>query len=162
MDTRPVDDVVDMRTEDRGLRRKLAFWRRTAALLVGLVVLVMVVAWQRTTVRRRECRHALERYAQVAQTSKLHQEPAELLSSQWRQFERGSVSLGPGHYVPIVQNWHRTPGQRETLPLAICRDVHSGLWSHGRHVLFRSEFSMYVKWLTEEAAAPIAAKIPEE
>jgi hypothetical protein len=134
----------------------VVFWQRAAWLLIGLVLLILVVAWQRTTVRRRECRQALEHHAEAARAVRLEQETVETLGSQWRQLDRGPVNFSSGHYALIAQNWLQTLEPEGSLPVAVCRDSHAGIISRGRHVLFREEGGMRVEWLAEEKAAPIA------
>jgi len=156
------DDSSMLLAEARSLRRRLAFWRRTAWLLLGLVVLVLIVAWQRTTVRRRECRQSLEHYVEMAKSASLDHEPAEVLESQWQRFPKDSAALPAKHYALFVQNWLKSPGPDGSLPLAACRGSHAAVFTRGRHVLFRDEDGMHVKWLSEEDAAPYVARIQQD
>jgi hypothetical protein len=152
---RRTNDSLGRVAEARSLQRKLVFWQRTAWLLIGLVLLIVVVAWQRTTVRRRECRQALEHYAGAARTARLDQETTETLASQWRQLGRGPVNYSSRHYALIVHNWLQTLGAEQSLPIVVCRDSHAAVLSRGRHVLFREAGGMRVEWLVEEEAASI-------
>ncbi len=155
----PSDDrAEDFRAEARGLRRRLTFWRRAAWLLLGIVVLVSMLAWQRTTIRRRECRQAFEMYARQAEESSLSQAPAEVMELHWKQFARGSANFPPSHYALIVPNWLRTPGEHESLPLAVCEQSHPGVLKRGRHVLFRDRDRTYIVWMSDAEAAPIMAE----
>ncbi len=151
-------DSVDLRTEARSLRRKVVFWRRAAFFLLGSVALFLVVAWQRTTVRRRECQQAITHFAEEARISKLDQVAVELLESQWEHLAKGPVKLEASHYEVFVQNWLQTPASGKSLPLAICRSSHPGILARGRHLLSRDERGMHIEWLAEEEAAPIAAR----
>ncbi len=153
---RRTNDSLGQVAEARSLQRKVAFWQRTAWLLIGLVLLILVVAWQRTTVRRRECRQALEHYAGAARTAGLDQETTETLESQWQQLARGPVNYSSGHYALIVPNWLQTLGAEQPLPIVVCRDSHAAVWSRGRHVLFREVGGMRIEWLVEEEVASIA------
>ncbi|MBN2561362.1 MAG: hypothetical protein JXQ75_10580 [Phycisphaerae bacterium] len=157
------DDSIAFYVEAQGLRRKLIFWRRAAWLLLGIALLISVVVWQRTTVRCRECRRALQHYAEMAHTHHLDQEPAEVLESQWQNFAKGPADLSAAHYALIVQNWLQTPPPGESLPLAICRDSHVGFFTRSRHVLFRDDAGRYtIKTLTEDEASPILAQIRQD
>ena len=148
-------------SESRRLRRRLTFWRSTAWLLAGVVVIAGFVAWERGNIRRRDCRVALLHYAKLAESSRLAAEPPELLELEWQHLDAGSMHLSPSHYVLLVPNWPRAPHGEERSPLAICVDPHSLLFTRGRHVLYRDAEGYHVEWLSEEQAAPLLLQIQQ-
>lgn len=154
----PDDRTDGFRVEALGLRRKLAFWRRAAWLLLGVLVLVSVLAWQRMAIRHRECRQAFEQYAGQVEAMFPSHAPAEVLESQWRQLDQGATNIFPQHYALVPRNWRRTPGENESLPMAVCRESHLSITGRGRHVLFCGEDGLYIEWLTEDEVASIVAQ----
>ncbi len=136
-------------------RRKLELWRRLVLLFVGLLVLAALVVWQRSEVRRRECRHAFEQHVERILALGLDHGPAEELTAQWQQLSKGPIRPRASHYVLIVDNWTKAPHAGEPNPLAVCRESHAAMLSSGRNVLFRDAAETRIEWLTEEAAAPI-------
>jgi len=153
------NDLLDLRAQSQMLRRKVLFWKRTAWLLVGVVVVSIVVVWQRSEIRRRECRVAIERYAKLAHEQDLRLEPEVLIETQWQHLDQDSVHLSPSHYVLFVQNWLRIPSSDEPIPLAICADSHSTLMGSGRHVLFYGPDGYRIEWLPETQAAELLRQV---
>lgn len=149
------DDLLDLRAQSQMLRRKMLFWQRIAWLLVGLVVVSIVVVWQRSEIRRRDCRLALEHYAKLAHEQELRLEPEALLEVQWQHLDQGSVHLSPSHYKLFVQNWLRVPSSDEPVPLVICADPHSTLLGKGRHVLYYGPNGYRIEWLPEKQAVEL-------
>jgi len=149
------DDLV---VETRMLRRKLNFWQRTVWLLLGAVVILGTVVWQRGELRRRECFQSLEYFAKLAHDNQLGRQDPAILEQQWQALEPGMAKLSPIHYDLIVQNWLATPKADEKLPLAVCRESHFLMLSRGRHVLFRDVMGEHIEWDPEDAAADIVAK----
>lgn len=153
------DDSIDLAAQARSLRRTIVFWRRLAWLVLGLALIVVVVAWQRTTVRCRECERSLEQYGKAAVGLHLEREPIEMLESHWQQLSKKWAGFSAVHYELLVQNWLRTPAPGEVIPLAICRDSHVSFLGRGRYVLFREPGKVYVKWLSEDEAKPILERV---
>jgi hypothetical protein len=152
----PKDDTIDLVAEARRIKRTMLFWRRLVMLVLGLALLIVVVAWQRTTLRCRECAQSLQQYGSEAIESHLEREPLQMLDARWQQLSKEVPGFTAAHYELLPQNWLRTPGPGEVLPLAICRDDHVTFMGRGRHVLFREAGKpVYVKWLSEEEAKPI-------
>jgi hypothetical protein len=149
------DDLV---VETQMLRRKLNFWQRTVWLLVGAVVILGTVVWQRGELRRRECLQALQYYAEQARRDRLGRQDPAILEQQWQSLNPGPAKLSPIHYDLIVQNWLATPKADEKLPLAVCRESHFLMLSRGRHVLFRDPKGEPVEWMSEDAAMDIVAQ----
>lgn len=146
------NDYLDPAAEALSLRRKVLFWRRALLFVLGLAVLVVAVAWQRTALRSRECAHALRHYAELVQSSGLDRLSTEAFEIQWQRLSREGVNVSPTHYRPIPYNWMRRPAPNEVLPLAVCRDSHIAFLSRGRHVLFRDDQKTYVQWISEKEA----------
>ncbi len=146
--------------ETQALRRKVNFWRKIAGFMVGVIVLVLLVSWQRGREGISLCRDALEQYAQLALSRKLDREATEVLETQWRALPMENKKLSPGHYSVIVRNWHIQPKPGETVPLAICESPHQDLFSRGRHVLERDVNGLHTRWISEDAAAPILREVP--
>ena len=155
------DDELDVIARSRTLQRKLVFWRRTAGLLFGLALVVLMVLWQRAELHRKACQDSLTRYAKLAQEAHLEDQPSRLLEAQWEGLgqEPGKDlrSFSPQHYSLIIENWGQKPLPGESLPLAVCRDPHLVLFAQGRYVLFLDSNGYRVEWLSEEQAAPIVA-----
>ena len=149
------NDTVDIAAQARSLRRKLLFWRRVLLFVVGVAIIVVLVAWQRTTIRMRECAQALQHYAELAKASTLELGPPEAFEAQWQRLPKDRLSVSASHYSPLVQNWVRRAGPGEALPLAVCRDSHVVFLTRGRHVLYRDDQRDYVKWISEEQAEDI-------
>jgi hypothetical protein len=156
------DDELHDLAQSRSLRRKLVFWRRTAWLLFGIVVIIGVVFWQRAELHRRACGRTLEYYGRLAQKSQLEKEPARLLQLQWLHLEQGRQTYSPAHYALVIDNWNQTPQAGESLNLAICGDPHSTLIGEGRNVLVRDQSGYHVEWLKEESAKSIVATASPE
>jgi hypothetical protein len=157
----PKDDSIDLAAQARSLRRTIVFWRRLAWLVLALALIVVVVAWQRTTVRCRECQQSLQQYGKTAVDLRLDREPAEVFEAQWQQLGKNWAGFSAGHYELLVQNWLRTPAPGEVIPLAVCRDSHVAFFlGRGRHVLFREPGKpVNVKWLSEEEARPLLERV---
>lgn len=151
----PSDELVESRT----LRRKLIFWRRVAGSSIGIVLVIVMVLWQRGHARQQECRMALEYYAQFAQSGELAGTSPALLRAQWDNLRGEAVfRVSPSQYRLIIENWGITPTPGKQIPLAVRRNALSLLYTKGRHVLFRDENGYHVEWLSENEARPIVAK----
>lgn len=165
--TRSSDDTMSnaayaSAADAKELRRKLKFWRSAAWTILGLAAVVVVVVYQRAETRREQSRLALEQYAQSALDAGLSKEPPELIELQWQRLPSCSPAFGPGSYIPVVQNWLRTPEKGKLLPMAISRSPLSVLFSTGRHVLYRDENGFRVEWVSEQDAAPILERISRQ
>lgn len=146
----------DLRREESiVLKRKLQFWRRVTSLLGGLVVLVLLVAWQRAEFSRAECGESLEMYAAEAARQKLATAQIEFVDTIWQNFEIPQARRFPKHYLLLVTNWQKQPGD-ENIPLAVCETSHSTLLGIGRNVLYRNRQGFVVQWLSEAEAEPLA------
>lgn len=152
------DSPDDAIAETQALRRKVVFWRRVAWLAVGGAAIVMLVVWTRGQTRQGECSAALSHFAELASIHHLSEQHPAILEQQWQQFDTTVSSIPPEHYDLIVKNWVAAQNPGEDLVLAICRDSHLLLFSSGRHVLKRHGKSYAIEWLSEDAAAPIAAE----
>jgi hypothetical protein len=124
-------------------------------LFAGLLVLTALIVWQRSDLRRRECRRAFERHVDRIILLGLDHGPADELTAGWRQLSKGPIRPMASHYDLIVDNWTMAPQADEANPLAVCRESHATVLSRGRHVLFRDTTGTRIEWLTEEEAAPI-------
>jgi hypothetical protein len=145
----------DLLNETRMLRRRVNFWQRTAWLLLGAVVVVGSVIWQRGELRRRECGRSLFDLATVAHRHRLESQNRSILEQQWHSTEHAGTKLAPIHYDLIVENWLMKPRAGESLPLAVCREAHFLALSRGRNVLIRDDKGLRVEWRSEEAVAPV-------
>ena len=100
---------MDLVAQTRSLRRKLVFWRRVAWLLLGGIVMVAAVVWNRGESHRRVCYQALETLDKLARDTKLSEQRPEILEEQWRSFDSGSTAIPSYHYDLIVHNWQANP-----------------------------------------------------
>lgn len=141
--------------EAKALRRKLNFWRKMAAFMVGVILLVLVVIWQRGREDISMCRAALSHYAQVAQARKLEAEALNVLETQWRALPVENAKLASDHYHLIAGNWRILPKPHESIPLAVCQSPHEDLIFRGRHVLERDQRGLHTRWVSEGDVAPI-------
>ena len=149
------DDSIESRT----LRRKLVFWRRVAWSCIGIVLVIVMVLWQRGNARQQECRAALEHYAGFAQSGELASTSPALLRAQWdNQQGEATLHVSPSQYRLITGNWGIAPEPGKRIPLAVRRNALSLLFTKGRHVLFRDEDGYHVEWLSESEARPIVAQ----
>jgi len=149
----------------RSLQRKLTFWRRAAWSVLGLVLIFTIVLWNRAVTHRRNCAGALELYARLANSARLEREPEEILKAQWQDISRHANEkprpFPPSHYLLIVDNWGRVPIAGESIPLAVCSSPHLVLFSYGRHVLYRDDKGLHVKWVDEDTVQPILVQANE-
>ena len=150
-----------LRAEGRVLRRKLSFWRRTVWLLLGVIIVVAAVAYQRGIARRSSCKQSLEHFAELANRQRLETAPLELMDAEWRNLDSKTTARLPGHYELIVDNWLRQAVEGESLPLAVCGHAHQFQFSSGRHVLFREVGGDQVRWLAEAEALSIVKQALE-
>lgn len=160
LNSRRVDDSMDVVAEARSLRRRLLFWRRSAYLLLGLALVIAVVLGHRTTIRCRECEQSLAHYAAEARRIGLAQQPLEVVVPTWADLDPANVGLSPSHYALFVHNWVQRPLPGEFVPLAICGDSHVRLFNRGRYVLFRDEQRTYIKWIDESEAGSLLKSLP--
>lgn len=147
--------LTGLQPEARSRRLRRIFWRRTAWLLAGLAVLVVVFAWQLGQTRRANCRTALEHFARLAQDSDLASTPSQLLGQQWAGLRTDKASFPSSHFALITFNWPLSVKGDERLPLAVCEKPHRILLHRGRHVLFRTADGEKLEWLPEDEAAEI-------
>lgn len=148
-----------MAAEAYNLRRKVLILRRILILVLAMGFLFMIVAWQRTAIRCRECREALQHYADLAIETHLSASAAETLEAQWLHLPRNLAKWDSIHYYLIPQNWRLRPAPKEMLPMAICRHDHVTMLARGRHVLYLDDQNrMVVKWITNPEAEPILAQ----
>lgn len=145
----------DLLNETRMLRRRVNFWQRTAWLLLGGVVIVGTVIWQRGELRRRECAKSLHDLAVNAFQNKIEHQNRTILEQQWLTTDHSNTTFEPIHYDLVVENWVIQPKPGETLPLAVCRETHFLAFSRGRNVLLRDDKGLRVEWRSDEAAAAI-------
>jgi len=157
-DLQPSDGSGDLIAETRSLRRRVEFWQRAVWLIVGAVVIVATVIWQRGEIRRRECYQSLESYAEEASRRRLSEQHPTIFEQQWQNLEKGQAKFSPFHYDLIVENWRINAKPGEVLPLAVCRDSHLLMFMQGRNVLLRDAEAVRVEWRSELAAAEIVAK----
>jgi hypothetical protein len=150
----PVLDLSQMETQR--LRRRVAFWRRMAGVLAGGIALVLFVAWNRSQVRRHECRASLELYALEAKEANLTAQHPGILEAQWQNLPPMSSGFAPQHYDLIVSNWAIEPGPDDRVPLAVCRDSHTALFSRGRNTLAHTSKGIGVFWARSETADRLA------
>ncbi|MFQ5495899.1 MAG: hypothetical protein ACE5EX_11020 [Phycisphaerae bacterium] len=148
-------DLASAAVEAKALRRKLSFWRRTVALLLGATVVVLGMMWRQGSTRRAACRVSLAHFAALAKQYHLDTTPVALLKDQWHRWGLDSVSVPAWHYELVVDNWIRVPKPGERVPLAVCSQPHRVMFSLGRHVLFRDGSGEHVEWVPEEQATPI-------
>jgi len=148
-------DLAALSAEAQARRRRRSFWRRVGWLLVGVVVVVGVVFWQRGLSRREACRLALKRYARLAEEEDLGTLPPQFLYQQWRSLPIGSAHQPASHYMLVTGNWLLSPGGGEKLPLAVCREPHWVLFVRGRHVLYRTAGGEHIEWVPEERVTAI-------
>jgi len=155
-------ELDDLLNETRTLQRRVNFWQRTAWLLLGGVVIVGTIIWQRGELRRRECYQSLDYYAGLARRAQLGRQHPEILEQQWQSFDKGMVKLTAIHYDLIVQNWLATPKPGERLPLAVCRESHFLTLSLGRYVLFHGEDGDRIEWRSEEKAQELVGEAAKD
>ncbi|HWL93060.1 MAG TPA: hypothetical protein VNT79_05970 [Phycisphaerae bacterium] len=155
---RELDSMTDAtpvaNQEAMALRRKVQFWRRAAWLMGGLVVLVVIVAAQRSESSRIECIESLQLYTVKAADHKLEETAPELVAVVWEGLVVLGASQNADHYAVIGGNWSRVASDA-SFPVAICRHPHVSLFGRGRNVLYKEGEEFTTGWLTESAAAPI-------
>lgn len=136
-------------------RRRAAFWRRLFGILLGLLLVLGVVVWQRANSLAAQCRNALHAYADAATAQGLAARPPSLIAAEWANMDT-LENLPARHYHVIAPNWLVAPAPGQAVPLAVCRDPHSRLLESGRHVLFQTEDGPEVRWIDEEHAGRLA------
>ena len=161
-DRPPGDDSVDLLTQTQSLRRKVVFWRRTAGIVLTTAALILIVAWNRGEVRRRECFDALKQLTTTAQRVKLTEQDPGILEDQWRQFATSEGGFTAAHYNLIVHNWAARLLPGEDLPLAVCRESHLSTFSRGRHVLHKTAGGLKIIWMDEKVANNLALEAQKD
>ncbi|MCB9853246.1 MAG: hypothetical protein H6819_09145 [Phycisphaerales bacterium] len=151
----PVGDsgVAD---EVRIQRRKAAFRRHASSVLIGAVLVVCVVFWQRNQSSIQRCGDSLTAYGNLSAAMHLEREPVELIESSWLAIH-SDAPYGAGHYKVISINWIKQPDAGDGVPLAMCAESHGSLSGRGRNVLYRTTTGLETRWLDEEAAQAMLA-----
>lgn len=147
--------------ESRVLRRRLAFWRSVAGLLVLTVLLAAALFQVRRNAAIERCRVSLEHYAKLATAVRLDQFDPGTLGARWRGLDQGQAEYDSSHYHPLIANWSRTTKPNEETPLAVCSTEHGGLFGGGRQVLFRTTSGLVVRWVESVPAQELSKQAVE-
>ncbi|MFO0973704.1 MAG: hypothetical protein U1A27_09740 [Phycisphaerae bacterium] len=142
--------------EARLLRRRVAFWRSAAGLLLLSAGLVAALYQVRRAASIDRCRAALEHYARVAESVQLSRCEPAMLGLRWRYLDAGPVTYPATHFTPFVTNWDATPKAGEEVPLAICEVEHGAFSGGGRHELVRTSAGLKVRWVGHALGVELA------